>query len=86
MYKKNGDNFLPFLKNSVYPIRRQELETAYIRNGAIYVSSAELIFKYNKLIEQNPLAYIMPRERSINIDENIDLEFAEFFIKRNKKK
>jgi len=77
---------IPFLDIELTGIRRQELNSVYIRNGALYISNRDLIIKQKKIVEGIPLGYIMPRERSINIDEKFDLEFAEFFIKRNKKK
>jgi len=86
MYKKEGKKMIPFLDIELTGIRRQELNSVYIRNGALYISNRDLIIKQKKIVEGIPLGYIMPRERSINIDEKFDLEFAEFFIKRNKKK
>ena len=34
---------------------------------------------------KNSIAYILPKERVINIDEKIDFEFAKFLIESKKK-
>lgn len=62
--------------NSPYnSMRRQELQKHYMENGAIYLTSANKILDeaYN-LYKDNCIAYIMPKERSIDIDGEIDLE------------
>lgn len=55
-------------------MRRQDLEVYYQENGAMYLVNAKKIMDedYNFYYD-NCYAYIMPRERSIDIDENIDL-------------
>lgn len=55
-------------------MRRQDLEKYYQENGAIYLVNAEKIMKpeYN-IYRDDCYAYIMPRERSVDIDEKIDL-------------
>ncbi|HRP37757.1 MAG TPA: acylneuraminate cytidylyltransferase family protein [Candidatus Dojkabacteria bacterium] len=56
---------------------RQELESMYIRNGAIYLTKRETILK--KSYKGNKcLAYVMPEETSINIDTLTDFEYAEW--------
>lgn len=60
---------------------RQEIDKAYMPNGAIY------IFKYNILKEkhtyytENTYPYLMPAERSIDIDTLLDFKIAEFLMK-----
>ena len=57
-------------------VRRQDFEEVYIRNGAIYIASRELVMARKRLIGDEPLLYAMPEDRSINIDEPEDLERA----------
>ncbi|MEY8390530.1 acylneuraminate cytidylyltransferase family protein [Lachnospiraceae bacterium 45-W7] len=55
-------------------MRRQELEPFYQENGAIYIVNAEKIMDKNyNIYKDQCYAFIMPRERSIDIDEEIDL-------------
>ena len=59
---------------------------AYMRNGAIYIT------KRNNLIEQNSIwgnsitPYVMPQERSYNIDDEIDFITSEMMMKKSTKK
>ena len=57
--------------------RRQDLSPpAYIRNGSIYAMTWNHLHTHETRYDKNTLAYIMPEERTINIDEPIDLELA----------
>lgn len=61
--------------------RRQDLEPVYRRNGAaIYLTKTELI-EQGDLFGTVSRPYIMPRERSVDIDEPVDFELAEFFMR-----
>lgn len=64
---------------------RQKLPKIYIRNGAIYGARIDVIYKYNSMRGDDCVAYIMPEERSINIDTEIDFLLAELLIKENDK-
>ncbi len=64
---------------------RQELEKAYMPNGAIYVFKLSLLKNYYSYQSANTYAFIMPPERSIDIDTNLDFEFAEFLVRKNEK-
>ena len=48
-------------------VARQMLKTFYRINGAIYITNVDSILK-NENIYMNSFAYIMPRERSVDID------------------
>lgn len=58
--------------------RRQDLlPKAYIRNGSIYALSRSTLYAGRRLGAPNTLPYLMPPERSINIDTPLDLVLAE---------
>ena len=57
--------------------RRQDLERTYYRNGAVYAMRAEIVLEEASLYGNKCLAYIMPPERSFNIDSPADLLEAE---------
>lgn len=60
--------------------RRQDMPTFYKINGCIYINSISSID--NELsFNDNPIPYIMPKERSIDIDEMEDLILAEYYLK-----
>lgn len=73
-----------FLRPGVRNTRSQDLPTSYRLNGAIYIyDCARLLRDEIQEMERNTFAYIMPRLRSIDIDEEIDLQIAEFLLQRH---
>ena len=60
---------------------RHRGKRAYKRNCAIYLTRTELILEGDQFGKKS-MAYIMPRERSIDINEPADLELAEFWMKK----
>lgn len=59
-------------------VARQKLKPMYLRNGAIYIIKKKNIS--NNFIGKNPIAYKMPREKSINIDDHFDFMIANFLL------
>jgi CMP-N-acetylneuraminic acid synthetase len=75
-----GDRLLPFLvDDEMRP--SHELPPLWIRNGSIYVSRRDVI-SGGRLVADDVRAYPMPRERSLDIDTELDLEFARFLLER----
>jgi CMP-N,N'-diacetyllegionaminic acid synthase len=52
--------------------RRQDLPACYLRNGAIYATRSNLI-RQGRIYGESHYWYEMPKWRSINIDDDIDL-------------
>lgn len=71
-----------FLKEEIKNKNRQELQTYYRINGAIYLSQISTLVKNKDWYKKNSYAYIMKSERSIDIDNYIDFKLAEILIKR----
>lgn len=65
-------------------VRRQDLPPAYFRNGAFYSVKREVLINEHKLYGKVTRPYIMPRERSVDINEEIDLKIAEVFLEAQK--
>lgn len=82
MYRMDGDRLTPFLRGGGMPRRRQDFEPVFVRNGAIYIISRGLLLGGEGLVGDSPLPFVMPRERSVNIDGPEDLAFAEFLLVR----
>ena len=59
----------------------QEMPETYVRNCAIYASKVDVI-KRKSLIGNDCRAYLMPPERSVDINDLIDFEFAEFLYQK----
>ena len=65
--------------------RRQDLvPPAYVRNGSIYAMTCSSLLKTRQRLGEDTRAYIMPEERSINIDELIDLAVAKELLRKRK--
>jgi CMP-N-acetylneuraminic acid synthetase len=60
--------------------RRQNIAKIYIPNGALYVISPKNLLKYKSFYGKSILPYVMPEEKSIDIDYEIDLKWAKFLI------
>ena len=58
---------------------RQDIRTSYYPNGAVYVFKSELI-RNGQYYSNETYPYIMPRERSIDIDTQEDFEYAFFLM------
>lgn len=66
-----------FLKEEVRNKKSQELPTYFMLNGAIYICSTEVLQTEKTLFaRQNIFAYVMDRLSSVDIDDEIDLKFA----------
>ncbi len=57
--------------------RRQELPTAWVREGAVYVTRTSVVLEEGSLYGSRVLAYRMPSDRSGNIDTPEDLAYLE---------
>jgi len=86
-YRKIGDDGIlsDYLPEFNAVINRQELEQTYVPNGAIYVFCTERLRETRQYYMEKTYPYIMPRERSADIDEPLDFEWADFLMQRNSK-
>ncbi len=64
-------------------LRRQDAPKSYDMNASIYIWKRETILTKNKLFLENTGLYVMPEERSIDIDSELDFKFVEFLIKNS---
>ena len=61
---------------------RQTSECTYLPNGAIYVFNSKKLSSERQYYFENTYPYIMPVERSIDIDSEFDFEFAEYIYNK----
>ncbi|MES9857778.1 MAG: acylneuraminate cytidylyltransferase family protein [Sedimenticola sp.] len=64
-------------------VNRQELEQTYVPNGAIYVFRTEVLRATRQYYMKKTYPYIMPHERSVDIDVLLDFEWAAFCLERS---
>lgn len=60
--------------------RSQDLPPAYILNGAIYAAQVSYFLEHETFSSQ-PIPYVMPHDRSLDIDDLQDLEEAEYRLR-----
>lgn len=78
------DKIIDFCVPEIPESRRQDLEPkAYIRSGSIYALKRDYLMHEGKRYgSDNSRPYILPPERAVNIDTELDFMFAELMIKQ----
>ena len=79
MYTIERDVLVPIIKEKNI-LRRQDAPKIFQLNGAVFVTSKEYLFKNNLIFSGEIGPYIMPIERSVDIDSPLDLKLAELII------
>jgi len=82
MYTLAGERLKPLIEEGKKVVRRQDAPKVYRLNGAVYVTSRDIIMKENRVLGRDTKAYIMPFERSIDIDTELDLKLAELLMRQ----
>jgi CMP-N-acetylneuraminic acid synthetase len=62
-----------------YP-RRQDLPAAYAENGAIYLTQRSVLLETQSFYGRRLLGYVMPAERSLDIDSKWDFDLADSIL------
>ncbi|MCY9546108.1 cytidylyltransferase domain-containing protein [Lysinibacillus xylanilyticus] len=68
----------PLLKQQTLITRRQDLPKVYTLNGAIYLANIDLLKQTRNFITEETIAYVMPVERSYDIDTEEDFKICEY--------
>lgn len=80
-YVGEDHRLLPIMENGfAVKRRRQELRQAWCINGAVFVMHVDWYRSTKNFLCNETIAYLMPRERSVNIDTTEDLLFARALI------
>jgi CMP-N,N'-diacetyllegionaminic acid synthase len=61
---------------------RQKLPPVYIRSGDLYVNWRQGVMEAGWLVGKDVRAYIIPKERAVNIDTEFDLQLAEYLLQK----
>lgn len=61
-------------------VRRQDAPKCYDMNASIYVWQHDSLFVEHAIFQPNTLLYVMPEDRSIDIDSELDFKFVEFLM------
>lgn len=64
-------------------LRRQDAPKSYDMNASIYIWKRDVILNKNSIFLEKTGLYVMPEERSIDIDSELDFKFVEFLMRNN---
>lgn len=70
-----------FVSTDLDYLRRQDFPPAYTINGAIYLTAVDVIREQGTLMPTGTLPYIMPPERSLDIDTPFDWHIADLLAR-----
>lgn len=77
----NEDGFVRLSKPPEKRIlRRQDAPQCFDMNASIYVWRHDAMFAYDNIFEAATRLYVMPEERSIDIDSELDFRFVEYVL------
>ena len=85
MVEKNKNTYSLSKKSKKNIFSRQKTPKVFELNASLYIFSRRFLLKKNKLFNKYSSVYVMPRERSIDIDDYLDLKLARYLFKNDKK-
>lgn len=71
---------IDFVRPEAANKNRQDLPVFYRLNGAIYLFYTDYFKSHKSFYESNTFAYIMPKERSVDIDNETDFELVKILM------
>jgi len=69
-----------FVTTDIAYLRRQDLPAAYALNGALYLNRPESVLRDHTFLPPGALGYVMPHERSLDVDTPWDLHLIELIL------
>ncbi|QWG17059.1 acylneuraminate cytidylyltransferase family protein [Bradyrhizobium sediminis] len=81
MYRLDAEQRLQPLIAAKHVTRRQDLPPVYAANGALYFARREWLQRQRTFITTETLGYVMPIERSVDLDSALDWKLAELLLK-----
>jgi CMP-N,N'-diacetyllegionaminic acid synthase len=85
MYTRNDSFELQsFVKERIEITRRQDLPSTYSLNGALYLVKVDWFLKHKSFINEETKGYLMSPEKSVDIDNIEDWNWAEYLINQKK--
>ncbi|ATF15915.1 acylneuraminate cytidylyltransferase family protein [Brevibacillus sp. HB1.4B] len=85
MYHLSDNDVLePVIKIEERFLRRQDTPTVFSLNGAVYIADTNWLQKTQSFLEPETVGYVMPKERSIDIDNQMDIVIFEAVLRQMK--
>ncbi|MFD2705613.1 acylneuraminate cytidylyltransferase family protein [Salibacterium lacus] len=84
MYRiEDEEVMIPLFRNAAS--LRQELPNVYSLNGAVYAADTNWIVEFSQFIKEKTVPYIMPKERSYDIDTEQDFMITDYLLRERGK-
>lgn len=81
MKRIENDQLLPYCIEEKEGTRRQDYQPpAYMRNGAIYLTRRDVLMEHHSIWGKVIRPYIMPPERSVGVDSELDLKLVQILM------
>jgi CMP-N-acetylneuraminic acid synthetase len=81
MYRLDAEGWMEPLWPEWETAQRQELPIVYYRNGALYAVRRWVLVEKHTVVGHCKKAYVMPRERLANIDDERDLIITDLLVR-----
>lgn len=79
MYSISNSGYIVPLLEGNYA-RRQDIPSVYALNGAVYVAEVNWLLRKQAFVSDETVAYVMSKERSIDIDTETDLAISAILL------
>lgn len=79
----SNDQVVLLGKPEEFEMPRQQLDAAYRFNGAIYIRDIEDFFIDTRFVTIPFSYYVMEKSRSMDVDDLVDIKYAEFMIEQS---
>lgn len=66
------------------PVRRQDAPEVFDMNASIYIWKRKALLETDTLFTDRTSLYVMPEERSVDIDTELDWDFVELILTRDR--
>lgn len=85
MKRIEGGRLVPYCMEEKEGTRRQHYDPpAYMRNGAIYLTRRDVLMQRSSIWGDVIRPYVMPPERSVGVDSQLDLKLVEILMAERK--
>lgn len=82
-FSKNGKEYIELAKKSNAPILcRQDAPKCYDMNASIYIWKRDALLSSKGLFGEKTSLYVMPEDRSIDIDTELDFELVHLLLEK----
>ncbi|MHA1572214.1 MAG: acylneuraminate cytidylyltransferase family protein [Alphaproteobacteria bacterium] len=72
----------PLIADGPLYSRRQDLPPTLMLNGAVYVALCDWIIEQSEFTGEETVGYVMPKERAVDVDDELDLVVAEALARK----